>query len=843
MHLTFNMNYISNSARSIAMVVANPVQGDSRVIKTAATLSKLGFRVHLFGMSKTAEEITLEGYPFSVELAAHPVPQLKKEGRWLDSSGQRNISLFIERLADNIAARMKDHSFDVLHTHDMYGLPIGEALKETVLGPSTLWIHDLHEYVEGCTNIEEHIRTTMLDMEKAYIRKPDALTTVSPILSKLIAEQYDVVEPGLVLNAPRISDYDPWYPRPLRKSLDLNQDIPLLVYNGNVKPIRGVHFVVEALPLLPRVHLALITNSRGQYVDDLLQKARKLGVSARLRLHPYVPNHEVTSFVGGANAGVNPVSLYPNSDLALPNKIFEYIHSGTPIVSTATKALTKFLQTNQCGLTFPEGDVNALASAVKETLVRYPEGLPSVAQGSSLALEYSWESQEEVLANIYTQMLGKIRPTQCTKSQRKIDPIIHLPTFAANQPCTLANALNKNGFVAESASLGKNSYKYECSLEINNQTHHLSSVKSYLKDQSLDNFQTYHFHVRPLLYDKFFGFPTGIDLVLLKAMNKSVFFHFRGSEIRFGSVFKAACPYHYEDEQRDWTDIKKPYVFDERQQRAFRDFVCGVCDDVFVNDPELQTYVPNSLIVPRAIDCICFKPPESKGNRSVPLVVHAPSRRGVKGTDFVLRACEQLKKQGYVFEFKLVENVSHREAMDIYREATIIVDQLRIGWYGVLAVEGMALGKAVVSYVRHDLRHYLPCPSPLAYANPENITDVLGYLLSNPDVVKSYGENGQHFARVYHNADSIVKNLTAIYNRPLRPIDPVAAADFLHYQTNKKTKDVKKNEIKTKKGKNNISIIQHYNYLKPVYLREFYRVVKDEGILQAVKKSIDFLKR
>jgi glycosyltransferase involved in cell wall biosynthesis len=842
MHIRFDKNHISNSGHSIAMVVANGVQGDSRVIKTAASLSKMGFRVHLFGMSKSNTGETLEGYPFSVELVANPAYDLKAKGQWLDANGNRNIAVFIEALALSIAESMGSRSFDILHTHDMYGLPVGAKLKRLAFSEGIAWVHDLHEYVEGCTNIDEHIRNTMWALEKEYICEPDALTTVSPILAKLISGQYGLAEPGLVLNAPRMSDYDPWYSNPIRKALGLSKDVPLAVYNGNVKPIRGVHFVVEALGLLPELHLALLTESKGKYVDTLLDRARELGVLGRLHIHPYVPNHEVTSFLQEVNAGVNPVSLYANSDLALPNKIFEYIHSGTPIVSTATTALTGFLENNRCGVTFPEGDVPALAGALEKVIRDLPDGLPPVGKGSKLAEEHSWETQEVVLEDVYKNLLNAGRRKPADVSVRHVEPVLHLPVFGANQPGAMSRALQNLGSDSAYASLSTNKYGYPCDCEISRQNHTEKALQVYLSDPLISNNNTYHYHTRPLVYRGDFSYPTGLDLLLLKAMGKSVFFHFRGSEVRLNSVFKALSPYHYIEEQRA---KNMPFVFQEPDQKAFRDFVCGVCDDVFVNDPELQCYVPNALIVPRAIDHALLEQAEVQKVRERPLIVHAPSRRGVKGTEYVLRAVELLKQEGLQFDFTLVENMSHCDALEIYRQATIIVDQLRIGWYGVLAVEGMALGKTVVSYIRHDLRHYLPSPAPLANADPNNVTEVLRYLLNNPESAQAYAQAGRKFVKEYHDADKIAELLMSIYNQPFRAIDPSATAIFLAWQKDKQSSFAngkrlaflhpgfmrkRSGIISVKKNK----LVRKTNY----YGCEFIYVAKQQGIIAAIHKSV-----
>jgi len=867
MSFSFDQVYLRNSEYSVAMIVANPVRGDSRVLKTAYSLSKRGYRIHLFGMNKVPASEQIEGYPFRVTLVPNPMYGLRHDGFWRSMQEDEQFKVFVERLILAFKNVIEGQQYDFLHTHDMYGLPIGAELHEKCGIGEAGWVHDLHEYVEGCTNIPEHKRIFLLLQENEHISKPDALTSVSPILSNLIAQRYQILPPHLVLNTPRRSDFDPFYSKPIRSALEIDDDVPLLVYNGNVKPERGVHYAFEALSRLPEIHLALITNSASEYVNELINSAGKNGLDKRIHIHPYVPNCDVTSFLQGATAGINPVTLYENSDLALPNKLFEYIHAGAPIVSSDTTAMRDFIAKHDCGITFPAGDSMRFAEAVEEVLLRYPKELLTVAQGSQLAQQYCWEEQEKVILSIYEQLLPKHQQTFTENCSSDVEPIVNLPTHAANQPGTLTRAMTKIGLQAKNAALGKNNFRYNNDISIESQKNTLSAVQSYFKQQDIGSFTTYHFHVRPLLYDKYFSFPTGFDLVLLKAMGKRVFFHFRGSEVRLNSVFKVSSPYNYVDDQEGSKNQGMPYNFTEKNQIAFRNFILGVCDGVFVNDPEIQCYVPNTVIVPRAVDSEIFDKGENENERTVPLIVHAPSRPGVKGTESIVASIEQLRKEGFNFDFKLIKNMPHKETMEVYQEATIVIDQLRIGWYGVAAVEAMAMGKAVISYVRNDLRHYLPSPSPLAFANPDNLPEVLRYLLKNPEAVRRYGELARNFAKAQHKAEDIATLLIDIYRKPTKEIDPIAATDFLLYQIEgekekahkEKTafpSKVKGNAAKpvgTKSDKQKKVVSPKANkYPKKTdfvpmpkrhYVREFILVARGDGLFAAFGKSFGVIKR
>jgi len=163
-------------------------------------------------------------------------------------------------------------------------------------------------------------------------------------------------------------------------------------------------------------------------------------------------------------------------------------------------------------------------------------------------------------------------------------------------------------------------------------------------------------------------------------------------------------------------------------------------------------------------------------------VVHAPSRRGAKGTGQVLSAVAKLKSEGIPVELRLVEKVPNDEAREIYKWADVVIDQLRIGWYGVLAVEAMALGKAVVCYVRDDLKHYLPYPFPMAVANPENVYHILKDLALHPEEVRSLGHRARQYVEELHDAQKVADILLQVYGAEATRLDIDRAGKLLWFE-------------------------------------------------------------
>jgi hypothetical protein len=115
----------------------------------------------------------------------------------------------------------------------------------------------------------------------------------------------------------------------------------------------------------------------------------------------------------------------------------------------------------------------------------------------------------------------------------------------------------------------------------------------------------------------------------------------------------------------------------------------------------------------------------------------------VKGTDVLLAACDDLKSLGFDFDVRLVERVARREALQIYRNADIVVDQFCMGAYGLFALEAMALGKPVLCYLDHETLSEPVWNHPFVNTHQENIRRVLAVLLSSPTLRERLGRAGR----------------------------------------------------------------------------------------------------
>ncbi|MGD9036506.1 MAG: glycosyltransferase [Syntrophobacterales bacterium] len=146
-------------------------------------------------------------------------------------------------------------------------------------------------------------------------------------------------------------------------------------------------------------------------------------------------------------------------------------------------------------------------------------------------------------------------------------------------------------------------------------------------------------------------------------------------------------------------------------------------------------------------------------------IVHAANHRHFKGTRFLIDAVEHLRTEGLQIELILVERVPNREALEIYRKADIVFDQCLIGFHGYFAIEGMALGKPVMAYIRKPeqyLIHHEECP--IINSRADQIESVLRQLANDRKKLHELGVAGRRYAERYLSVEAFAQRLDRTYN-------------------------------------------------------------------------------
>ncbi len=258
------------------------------------------------------------------------------------------------------------------------------------------------------------------------------------------------------------------------------------------------------------------------------------------------------------------------------------------------------------------------------------------------------------------------------------------------------------------------------------------------------------------------------DVAFLKRTGKGIVVTYQGDDARQGD---------YCLENHDITiakEVDEDYYTarsDARKRRQIARFR-RYADRIYAVSPDLLSFVPAAKFLPASRDVRQWTP-HYPAPRARPRVLHAPSHRGVKGTRFLLEAADRLQREGVPFDLTLIENLPNQEALQRYREADLVVDQLLAGWYGGFAVEAMALGKPVIAYLRESDLDVLPqemrAELPVIDANPETIYAVLKeWLTVRRHALAERGRAGRAYVERWHDARAIAKRLIGDYEAILR---------------------------------------------------------------------------
>lgn len=209
---------------------------------------------------------------------------------------------------------------------------------------------------------------------------------------------------------------------------------------------------------------------------------------------------------------------------------------------------------------------------------------------------------------------------------------------------------------------------------------------------------------------------------------------------------------------------------DARKRRRAARFAAAAAG-LYVLNPDLLDHVPGAEFLPYAsVDPRAWTPVPPPAGRTLRLV-HAPSDRARKGTGEIFAAVERLRGGGIDAELELVEGRSHGDARRAYERADVLVDQLVVGWYGGVAVEAMALGKAVVA--RLDERALRRVPSdfraelPIVHADASSLPDVLRRLAEERAELAELGRRGRAFVERHHHPLEIARRVVGDYERAL----------------------------------------------------------------------------
>jgi glycosyltransferase involved in cell wall biosynthesis len=396
------------------VIVRNTARHDARVLRCGKTLCSLGYETTVIAVSsaeESAERLEIDGIPV-VRLtpraplagAARRLRRRRHRGASAPSAlaggpegGRAGRLARAYRLLRTLSyyrrgiAAMRVLRPRIVHCNDYNTMWIGVAAK-LLLGSAV--IYDSHE-LWADRNGRSEPRWWLLACEALFLRVADRNLATSPGHAEEIARRHRVAQPLVVRNIAEqpaghgVRDGSP--PR----------EPSTIVYVGAVTGGRGLEQAIAALPHAAGVELRILGPGRGEYREGLAALAAQEDVSERVRIEPAVPPQRVVEEIAGAAAGlalIQPCCL--SYSLSLPNKLFEYIVAGLPVLASDVPTIAAFVERTGTGLVVAGGDPRAIGRAMLAIVKPRCNQRLRVAVGDATA-GLSWEREAESLKRAY----------------------------------------------------------------------------------------------------------------------------------------------------------------------------------------------------------------------------------------------------------------------------------------------------------------------------------------------------------------------------------------------------------------------------------------------------------
>ncbi len=299
---------------------------------------------------------------------------------------------------------------DVFHAHDLNTLHAA-VLARARAGGSL--VYDSHEiFLESGSHAVRPgwARRIFRRREAAWVAGVDALVTVNDALARELGSRYRPRQIVVVHNCPPRTEHGVDTATPLRDALGLGADARVALYHGGFSRHRGLEELVAAaaLPMLDGIHVVFL--GWGSQAAELRALAAASPVAGRVHVLPAVSPDDLIDWVRDADVAVMPIQDSTlNHRLSTPNKLFEALAAGVPVVASDLPEMRRIIMGDPAG---PLGvlcdptDPASIAAAIADLLGRAPADRAELRERCWTAARerWNWETESARLVALYADL-------------------------------------------------------------------------------------------------------------------------------------------------------------------------------------------------------------------------------------------------------------------------------------------------------------------------------------------------------------------------------------------------------------------------------------------------------
>lgn len=383
----------------VLSIVFNEFKNDNRVSNQAVSLQKNEYDVTILGVRLHKETELYE------KLGNVKICRISR----MYGSDFFSCIPFLRKLIKvikfniNFYFFIKNNDFDYVHCHDLNTLEYGFFAK-VICRKRIKLIYDAHEYETECDIRRDFFyrfrKIHAIFKEKFLIRFCDKVITVSETIADEYVRLYSIQRPTVILNCPVLRGKEIHKKNIFREHFNLSSTKKIFLYQGYFYQGRGIEIVMDAFNQINSNNSVLIFMGEGPLKENI-SKHEKFGIS--IFIHPFVSGDILLEYTSSADYGVAFLEDFSLSDrYCLPNKLFEYIAAGLPVIGSGLPELKKFIIENEVGVAVSKNDVTGFLEAFSLITRLDNENLRKMI---FVARErFNWSTQEKILIDLYKEL-------------------------------------------------------------------------------------------------------------------------------------------------------------------------------------------------------------------------------------------------------------------------------------------------------------------------------------------------------------------------------------------------------------------------------------------------------
>jgi hypothetical protein len=332
--------------------------------------------------------------------------------------------------------------------------------------------------------------------------------------------------------------------------------------------------------------------------------------------------------------------------------------------------------------------------------------------------------------------------------------ILHAPADVGGHAFGLSRGERARGYESDVAVLAAGPYGYGADIRLDLDglpTWRQVAKRAAFVRRALVGYDVIHLNFgHPIVAVRRAGLTIS-EVPLLKRLGKTVLVTFQGCDVRPQAACACTSPV---------CAAQNPYRLPNARH------LLRHADRVYHLNPDLRRWLPGSTFLPYAnVDPRAIEPTQPPPREEL-VVAHGPTNREVKGTERVISAVDALRAEGVAVRLDLVEGLPRDAALARFAGADVVVDQLRLGWYGGLAVECMAMGRPVLAAIKevHAADNPFGRELPIVRTSPARLREDLRALLGDRDARLRIGALGRAFVERHHDPRTIAQ--TVVHDLP-----------------------------------------------------------------------------